>query len=248
MANIFNQLRIYSLPNCDLYLTLKKWNETISREVNESSISCFPDGIKGISFGDRLNAIVYITLYYLHFNMFIKRRCDDVLPIPGIDNDYWERAIEDITSAIMYRKSNIREQLSNRLINNLYSAVDSFLDWECFVSSTIGFYEDDDITMSIIEKMAKIQHSDETYEERPLLSSEVELLTNAQFKQCGQFSFISPVNIEWYNEQPFYGQIHSPLFVMTWDKRKLYKTGDIVEINGKTKILFNESNMCVVLE
>ena len=70
--NIFKSLRIYATQNGKLYNSFKLWSEFVFSDLNESSMTCYPNGITGFSFGDRLNAINYITLAYLHRKNFLK--------------------------------------------------------------------------------------------------------------------------------------------------------------------------------
>ena len=78
------------MQSAKLYNSLKLWSESVSRDLNESSMTCFPNGFTGFSFGDRLNAVIYITLAYLHRKIFIEICPDNkILPIPW----YWQNLI-----------------------------------------------------------------------------------------------------------------------------------------------------------
>lgn len=243
--NIFKTLRGYALPNASLYYKLKGWNDLISMDLNESSMTCYPNGFNGISFGDRLNGVIYSTLYYLHRKMFVEMVRSDVLPIPGVNVEYWHMVIDNAIKAMNYPTKT--DCIYEHLIKDLFCAVYNGIEWDCFMSTMIGSQIDDDITLALIDKMSKIKNNSDVYEERDLLAEEHELLKNSKFIKLGLFDFVSPTRIDWYNEQPEIGKIYSPAFTMAWDKNHKYKTGDIINIDT-TKISCSSNNLCLILE
>jgi hypothetical protein len=141
--NFFKSLKIYTMQSGNLYRSLKLWSESVSRDLNESSMTCFPNGSNGFSFGDRLNAVIYITLAYLHRKIFYEECPDNsILPIPGTDYDYWKKIIDSSVEAQQY--SSYKDSHYNELISILFGTVYDYGDWQSFITSMIGYFDDED--------------------------------------------------------------------------------------------------------
>ena len=248
--NIFSALRIYGMQSAKLYNSLKLWSESVSRDLNESSMTCFPNGFTGFSFGDRLNAVIYITLAYLHRKIFIEICPDNkILPIPETDYDYWKRIID---SSIEAQELSSSDPKYNELISDLFNAVYDYSDWKSFINSTIGFFDDDDDeTVKAFSFMFSKYHTytnNFNYLVRELSKEELDFANHATFYKFGLFDFILPQSVENDCEDiPFIDRLYRRLYFPVWDKNSKYKHGDFVSVDENCRVTYCGRDTCLIL-
>ena len=249
--NIFKSLRIYATQSGKLYNSLKLWSESVSSDLNESSMTCYPNGFTGFSFGDRLNAVIYITLAYLHRKIFYEE-CpeNNILPMPETDYDYWKRIIESSIEA--QHLSSSKNPKYNELLSDLFGAVYDYCDWQSFISSTIGYFEDDDDeTVKAFSFMFSKYHTytdDFNYQVRDLLKEEIDFLNHSTFYKFGLFDFILPQSVENdFEDIPFIDRLYRRLYFPVWDKNSKYKHGDIVSVDENSQVIYSKSDACLIL-
>ncbi len=248
--NIFSQLSIYANSNLSIYRLLKMWSESVSRDLNESSLTCYPNGLRGFSFGDRLNAVVYITLAYLHRKIHFEKKTIDILPIPGTNYEYWQKIIN--TSIDAQRAFSNDRSKYNDLLSELFDAVYNYSDWQSFISSTIGFFDDDDEeTVKAFSFMFSKYHTYDDnlyYQQRKLTKEEIANFNHCIFHQYGIFTYILPQSLEKdYEEIPFIDRLYMRHFIPVWDKNNKYKQGDLVTIDDNCEVIFSKRDACMIL-
>lgn len=249
--NIFESLRIYAMQSGKLYNSLKLWSESVSRDLNESSMTCYPNGFTGFSFGDRLNAVIYITLAYLHRKLFFEKCPDNkILPIPETDYDYWKRIIDSSIEA--QQLSSSKDPKYNELLSDLFGAVYDYRDWQSFISNTIGYFEDDDDeTVRAFSFMFSKYHSFSNhlnYHVGHFLKGESDFFNYGTFYKFGLFDFILPPSFENDEDTPFIDRLYRRLYLPVWDKNKKHKCGDIVSIDEDTQVVYSENDACLILD
>src|SRR5574344_413736 len=122
-------MNIFGKIYADVMLsTLKRWSYNISSDLNESSATCYPNGMMGLSFGDRLEGYVFITRAYLFQKLKIEKLSEEILPMPIRNIKNWDRVIKDSTLAIN-SKNSIED---GEAINSLVGAVYYCRDWDIF--------------------------------------------------------------------------------------------------------------------
>ena len=249
--NIFNSLRIYAMKCGILYKSLTSWSESVSRDLNESSMTCYPNGIRGFSFGDRLDAVIYITLAYLHRKLFFEKCPDnEILPIPETDYDYWKGIIDSSIEA--QKLSSSKGSKYNDLISDLFGAVYDYRDWQSFISNTIGFFDDDDDeTVKAFSFMFSKYHTytnDFNYQERVLSKEEIDFVNHGTFYKFGVFDFMLPPSVEQDCEDiPFVDRLYRRLYLPVWDKNNKYRHGDIVSVDENCQVTYCGTDTCLVL-
>ena len=249
--NIFKSLRIYAMKSGCLYNSLKLWSESVSDDLNESSMTCYPNGFTGFSFGDRLNAVIYITLAYLHRKIFFEECPDNkILPIPETDYDYWKRIIDSSIEA--QRLSSSKDPKYNELISDLFGAVYDYRDWQSFISSTIGsFNDEDDETVKAFSFMFSKYHTytnDLVYQVRELSQKEIDFVSHGTFYKFGLFDFILPPSVDKDCEDiPFIDRLYRRLYLPVWDKNCKYSHGDIVSVDENCRVKYSESDSFLIL-
>ncbi len=247
--NIWESLQIYAKrSNRRRYDSLRLWSESVSRDLNGYSMTCYPNGFRGFSFGDRLNAIVYITLAYYHKKIFYEGLPDnEFLQIPGTDHNYWN----NIISKSLVAQSSDKNLNYNEIISELFSAVYNYSDWQSFIISTIGYFDDDDDeTVKAFSFMFSEYHNysdDYNYQIRNL-KEEVDFINHCIFYKFGLFDYVIPPSVEADNEDiSFIDRLYRRIFLPVWDKNNKYKNGDIVTIDKSVQVNFCGNDFCLIL-
>lgn len=248
--NIFKSLRIYAMQCGMLYRDLELWSGSISIDLNGLSMTCYPNGFNDFTFGDRLDAVVYITLAYLHRKIFFEE-CSDksILPIPGTDYDYWKRIIDSCIEALRIPSNHPHY---NELIQDLFNDVYYYSDWQSFISSTIGFFEKDyDETIKAFTFMFSEYHTyidDYNYQVRSLSKEEIEFVNHSKFCKFGLFDYILPPSIEISNgDLSFIDRLYRRIYLPVWDKNSKHKNRDIVSIDENSQVVFSKNDACLIL-
>ena len=247
--NIFKSLRIYAMNSFKLYNSLKLWTESVSHDLNESSMTCYPNGFTGFSFGDRLNAVIYITLAYLHRKIFFEECPDNkILPIPETDYDYWKRIIDSSIEA--QELSSSKGSKYNECITNLFGAVYDYRDWQDFIISTIGFFDDDETVKALSFMFSKYHTYTDNfdYQVRELVKEEIDYANHATFYKFGLFDFILTQSDEKdYEDIPFIDRLYYRIYLPVWDKNNKYKHGDLVTVDENCKVTYSDRDICLIL-